>query len=321
MCALLNAGLGHEAAAWRDWLLRALGAEPGKLRIVYRVDGSSELDEHVVDWLEGYGGARPVRIGNAAVWQRQLDVYGEVIDAMSVATRGGIASHEHARHVERELVDHIEASWRSPGQGLWERRGELQHHVYSKVMAWVGIDRHLRGADAGKLSGAARTRLQALRAQMHREICDRGYSVSQGTFVQHYGSDELDASLLLLPALGFLPATDPRMERTIDAIESRLSIDGLVMRYATPPGVQPEGAFLACTLWLADCRIMQGRPAEARAALERVLALSNDLGLLSEEYDPRHKRLAGNFPQALTHLAVINTALGLCGPVLQRAGG
>jgi GH15 family glucan-1,4-alpha-glucosidase len=311
--------LHDEATAWRDWLLGALGGDPEKLRIAYRVDGACDLDESDIEWLSGYGGARPVRSGNAAWRQHQLDVFGEVIDSLSIAVRGGIPASKHAAHVEGRLVEHLEAVWQLPGQGLWESRGEPRHYVYSKVMAWVGIDRYLRRAEAGRPTADTALRLRELRARMHAQICDEGYDTTLGTFVQRYGSRELDASLLLLPALGFLPATDPRMARTIAAIERELVVDGLVMRTATPDGTRPEGAFLACTCWLADCLGMQGRHAEARAALERVLSVRNDLGLLSEEYDLEHRCLSGNFPQALTHLALINTALSLCGPVLQRA--
>ena len=319
MGALLNAGLHQEATAWRSWLLRALGGDPAKLRIAYRVDGACDLDEREIDWLPGYRGSRPVRSGNAAWRQHQLDVFGEVIDCLSLAVRGGLPASEQASHVKHALLEQLEAVWQRPGQGLWESRGEPKHYVYSKVMAWVGIDRCLRRSHCSPLSVESESRLRELGDRMRAEICDRGYHSGRGTFVQHYDGDELDASLLLLPALGFLPATDDRMARTIAAIQRELVVDGLVMRTATPEGSQPEGAFLACTCWLADCLAMQGRHAEARATFERVLATRNDLGLLSEEFDLERRCLAGNFPQALTHLALVNTALSLCGPVLQRA--
>ncbi|MEO8937726.1 MAG: glycoside hydrolase family 15 protein [Burkholderiaceae bacterium] len=321
MGALLNAGLQAEATAWRDWLLRAVGAQPEELRIAYRIDGATDLDERVLEWLPGYEHAAPVRVGNAAWKQHQLDVFGEVIDAMSVARRGGIPDCAQGLHVEEMLVRHLASIWETPDQGIWEDRGDAKHYVYSKVMAWVGVDRYLKGAASKRIGSKQRRTLERLRTRIHAEICARGYHSGRGTFVQHYDSDDLDASLLLLPALGFLPADDPRIERTIDAIEIELSIGGFVMRTATSDGTQPEGAFLPCTCWLADCRAMQGRHEEARIALERVLSVSNDLGLLSEEYDVDGGRLVGNFPQALTHLAVLNTTLGLCGPVLQRGGG
>ena len=319
--ALLNAGLEPEAVAWRDWLLRVLGAEPAKLRIAYRVDGATDLDERVLDWLPGYGDAQPVRVGNAAWNQHQVDVFGELLDAMNLLKKAGIPSSVHAGHVEAALLEHLETVWDTPGQGLWESRGEPKHYVYSRVMAWVGIDCYLNGEQAIPIKPAARRRLEALRAKIHADVCANGYHSKRRIFVQHYGGAQIDASLLLLPLVGFLPATDPRIERTIDAIERELMVDGFVMRKPTKPGKTPEGAFLACTCWFADCRSMQGRGDEARVAFERVLSVANDLGLLSEEYDTAGRHLSGNFPQALTHLSIVNTALGLCGPVLQRGGG
>ena len=321
VAALLNAGLETEAIKWRDWLLQVLGPEPEKLRIAYRVDGTTHLDESTIDWLPGYGGARPVRTGNAAWNQHQVDVYGELLDALNLIKKAGIPGSSRSEFVEDRLVEHLVATWDNPGQGLWESRDAPKHYVYSKVMAWVGIDCYLKGTRIQPIRPAARRRLEAVRAAIHADVCANGYHAKRRTFVQHYGSGQLDASLLLLPLVGFLPADDPRIERTIDAIERELMVDGFVMRLKTKPGKPSEGAFLACTCWLADCRSMQGRRAEALALFERVSSIANDVGLLSEEYDPIGRRLAGNFPQALTHLAVINTALGLSGSVLQRGGG
>jgi GH15 family glucan-1,4-alpha-glucosidase len=309
--ALLDAGYHEEATAWRDWILRAVAAEPAKLQIMYRVDGARGLGERTIDWLPGYRWSSPVRVGNAAVDQIQVDVYGELLNAMELATRSGIPQSEHGRHIERGIVEHLEQIWNQPGQGLWESRGVPRHYTYSRVMAWVGVDRFLKSAEKhGHADGTMLVRLRQLWTRIHDEVCQEGYDPGLGHFVQHYGGRDLDASLLLLPLVGFLPADDPRMARTIAAVERDLMFDGLVMRQASGAG-QTEGAFLACTCWLADCRQLQGRAAEAEEALARVLAVANDLGLLSEEYDSRAGRLSGNFPQALTHLAVINTALRL----------
>jgi GH15 family glucan-1,4-alpha-glucosidase len=317
--ALLNAGYHGEAQHWRDWMLRAVGGTPSELQIMYRVDGSRHVNEWSLDWLPGYRWARPVRIGNAAAAQRQIDVLGEVLDAFDMAARAGLAASAQERHVARAIAQRIEAIWQDPGQGVWESRAEARQYTYSKVMAWVGVDRCLRHP---ALQGETdrRRRLVALRARIHDEVCAEAYHRGLGHFVQHYGGQKLDASLLLLPLVGFLPVDDPRIAGTIAAVERELMQDGLVRR-TRAQGENPEGAFLACTCWLADCRSLQGRASAAREALERVLSVRNDLGLLSEEYDLRGRHLAGNFPQALSHLAVVNTALGLSGPVLQRGGG
>jgi GH15 family glucan-1,4-alpha-glucosidase len=318
--ALLNAGYHEEATAWRNWILRTVAAEPAKLNIMYRVDGGRSLGERTLDWLPGYRWATPVRVGNAAAEQHQGDVYGELIDTMELATRAGIHQSDHGRHTEREIIKYIEKTWDKPGQGMWESRGEPRHYTYPRVMAWVAVDRFLRSAARyGHAEPDMLTRLQKLCLHIHAEVCREGYDASLGTFVQHYGSQELDASLLMLPLVRFLPADDPRMARTITAIERVLMQDGLVMRMTTR-GSNSEGAFLACTCWLADCRRLQGRTDAAREALERVLSVRNDLGLLSEEYNIRGRHLSGNFPQALSHLAVVNTALALSGPILQRGG-
>jgi GH15 family glucan-1,4-alpha-glucosidase len=320
VAALVNAGYHQEATEWRDWILRAVAADPSSLRIMYRVDGRQCGSERTIDWLQGYRWAVPVRIGNAAVTQRQVDVYGELIDAMEFATRAGIPQSDHGRHVEREIVTHLEAVWDMAGQGLWESRGVARHYTYSRVMAWVGVDRFLRSAERhGHADLETLKRLRELRCEIHAEICREGYDPGLGTFVQHYGSQELDACLLLLPIVGFLPADDPRMARTISAIENDLVRDGFVFRTVSELNAG-QGAFLACTCWLADCRRMQGRAGAAREALERVLSVGNDLGLLSEAYDLKGKHLSGNFPQALTHLAILNTALSL-GEDVQHRGG
>ena len=320
VAALVNAGYHQEATEWRDWILRAVAAQPSSLRIMYRVDGRQCASERTIDWLQGYRWAVPVRIGNAAATQRQVDVYGEVIDAMEFATRAGIPQTDHGRHVEYEIVTYLESVWDTAGQGLWESRKEARHYTYSRVMAWVGVDRFLRSAERyGHASPETVARLSLLRCEIHAEICREGYDPGLGTFVQHYGSQELDASLLLLPIMGFLPADDPRMARTISAIENDLVRNGLVFRTLSELNAG-QGAFLACTCWLADCRRLQGRAGEAREALERVLSVGNDLGLFSEEYNLKGNHLSGNFPQALTNLAIINTALSL-GEDVQHRGG
>jgi GH15 family glucan-1,4-alpha-glucosidase len=321
LTALLNAGYREEAAAWRDWILRALGAEPGKMQVVYRVDGSRDVFERSIGWLPGYQLSAPVRVGNAAACQHQVDIYGEVIDAMELATRAGIAQTPHGMHAERGIVEHLEQIWNTAGQDLWESRAPPQHYTYSRVMAWVGVDRFLRSATRhGHGDASLLERLRGLRARIHDEVCREGYDVRRCRFVQHYGGRELDASLLLLPLVGFLPVGDPRMAGTIRAIEQELLQDGLVIRQ--PAGAQSEqSAFLACSCWLADCQRLQGRIAEARETLERVLAVRNDVGLLAEEYRTGARALCGNFPQAFSHLALINAALAFGGPMLQRGGG
>ena len=288
---------------------------------MYRVDGSRHVNEWSVDWLSGYRWARPVRVGNAAAAQRQIDVLGEVIDTMDLSTRAGLEPSRQLQHVARAIAERIEAIWQEPGQGVWESRGESRQYTYSKVMAWAGVDRFIRNkAMHGAADPDVLRRLEALRSRIHQEVCAEGYHTGLGTFVQHYGGETLDGSLLLMPLVGFLPADDPRMAATIAAIERDLVHDGLVWRKSAAGG-EPEGAFLACSCWLADCRSQQGRDAAAREAFERLLAVRNDVGLLSEEYNLRGRHLAGNYPQALSHLALVTTALGLSGPILQRGGG
>lgn len=322
LTALLNGGFHGEAKAWLDWLLRAVAGAPDKMRIMYRVDGGRQIDERTVDSLPGWNGARPVRVGNAAAGQRQLDVYGEVLDSACLADRAGIERTAKGAAIGARLVAHVEKIWREPDQGMWESRAAPRQYVYSKVMAWVAVDRFLRLDDRhGGCLPERRAELERLRTAIHDDVCTNGYDSKRGSFMQHYGSRHLDASTLLLPLVGFLPATDDRIAGTIAAIEDRLMEGGFVRRQEAPWIGREEGVFLPCTCWLADCLGMQGRLPEARVLFERVLSVSNDLGLLSEEFHVPSSRLMGNFPQALTHVAVVSTGLGLCGPLLQRGGG
>lgn len=321
MVALLNAGYREEAGAWRDWLLRTIATSPERSRIMYRVDGGRHLPEWEIDWLQGHRYAKPVRIGNAAGGQHQLDVLGEVIDCLDVARRGGLdpASHEDA--IETRIVEHLHEVWRLPGAGIWESRARPRHYTYSRVMVWVALDRFVNSHAADSARSPLVERLASLREHIHEEVMREGWNEGLGTFTQYYGGEELDASLLLMPLVGFLPADHPRMASTIERIRRELSENGLIRRLRRDPCGPNEGTFLACSCWMADCLQLQGRTDEAREQFERVLATANDVGLLSEQYNAQRRELAGNFPQALTHLAVINTALGLSGPTLQRGGG
>jgi GH15 family glucan-1,4-alpha-glucosidase len=320
--ALLNAGFHQEAKDWRDWLLRAIAGSPERMRIMYRVDGSRHLSEWTVDTLPGYRYASPVRVGNAASTQHQIDVFGEVLDCLSLARKGGLPVSAQEKAAQAKIVEHLESVWDTAGSGIWESRAQLRRYTYSNAMAWVGVDRVLSflKSDDGRADADSETvdRLTTLRQTIHDEVCREGWNEGLGTFTQHYGGQEIDASLLLLPIVGFLPADDPRMAATIETIRRELTEGGLVRRMKAKPGKTEEGAFLACSCWMADCLSLQGRHEEARAQFERVLAVANDLGLLSEEFNVPAQHLAGNFPQALTHLAVVNTALNLSGPVLQR---
>ena len=313
--ALMNLGYYDEARAWRDWLLRAVAGSPAQVQILYSITGEKRLPERELPWLAGYEGSRPVRIGNAAVGQRQLDVYGEVIHAMFEARLGGMPPVQHGADVLRVVLDYVETIWREPDEGIWEVRGGRQHFTHSKVMAWVAFDRAARIAEmAGDAS--ASTRWRRVADEIRGEVCRSGFDIELGSFVQFYGSRRLDASLLQIPLVGFLPASDPRVRGTLAAIERRLLRDGgLVMRYDTEDGVDGlppgEGAFLACSFWLADNYILQRRFGDARVLFERLLASRNDLGLLAEEYDPRAGRMLGNFPQAFSHVGLINTAIKL----------
>jgi GH15 family glucan-1,4-alpha-glucosidase len=327
LLALMNAGYYDEARAWRDWLLRAAAGAPSQVQIMYGLAGERQLPELELPWLPGYDSSPPVRIGNAAHGQLQLDVFGEVMDALHQARNGGLQPREADWAFQRALLEHLETIWDRPDQGMWEMRGPAKHFTYSKVMAWVALDRGIRNAEALALDGPM-DRWRALRGSIHTEVCTRGFDAARGTFVQAYGSNEVDASLLLLPTTGFLPASDPRILGTIAAVERELLRDGIVMRYdthATDDGLPPgEGAFLACTFWLADAYALTGRMQDARSLFERLLRLRTDLGLLSEEYDVSGRRLVGNFPQAFSHIALVTTAHNLtraAKPAHQRAAG
>ena len=316
--ALMLAGHDAEARAWRDWLLRAVAGDPADLQIMYGPAGERRLTELTLDWLPGYQGAAPVRVGNAASGQLQLDVYGEVMDAMHQGRRAGIDHDLASWDLQRALLDFVESGWRQPDDGIWEVRGPRRHFTHSKVMAWVALDRAVKAVEQFGLPGPV-DRWKRARTEIHNEVCRKGYDPRRGTFTQSYGSRELDASLLLIPLVGFLPASDERVRGTIAAIQRELVTDGFVRRYSTSEGGEVdglpagEGAFLACTFWLADNLALAGRRDEAQAAFERLLALRNDVGLLAEEYDPAAKRLVGNFPQAFSHVGLINTAHNLTG--------
>ncbi len=313
LTALLDAGHTDEALAWRDWLLRAVAGDPADLQIMYGLAGERDLGERELGWLPGYEGSAPVRAGNAAAGQFQLDVYGEVVDALHQGALSGLALDDDAWELQRVLLDHLEGAWREPDEGIWEVRGPRQHFTHSKVMAWVAADRAISTAQQYGLDGPV-DRWRALREEIHRDVLEHGVD-ADGRLVQSYGSRELDASLLLVPLVGFLPVTDPRVARTVAAIEQELVIDDLVLRYrpeSTVDGLPGgEGTFLLCTFWLADVQALQGRHQEARARFERLLGLRNDVGLLAEQYDPSSGRLLGNFPQAFSHTAIINTAITL----------
>lgn len=314
---LLANGYVDEAADWRQWLVRAIAGDPADLQIMYGVSGERRLTEFVVDWLPGYERSHPVRVGNAAAGQFQLDVYGEVMDALHVARVCGLAGADGAWAVQRAVMEFLSANWHRPDNGLWEVRGPQRHFTHSKVMAWVAADRAVKSVRAFGLAGDAE-RWARLRDEIHRDVCANGYSSEVGGFVQYYGSTELDASMLLIPQVGFLPADDPRMISTIEAIQKNLMSGGFVQRYQTDgasvdglPG--PEGVFLACTFWLADALHVLGRTEEASEMFERLLALRNDVGLLSEEYDPVLARALGNTPQAFSHVPLVHTARTLSG--------
>jgi GH15 family glucan-1,4-alpha-glucosidase len=315
LLALLHAEHTDEARDWRAWLLRAVAGSAEDIQIMYGVAGERRLTEFEVPWLPGYEGSAPVRVGNAASEQLQLDVFGEVMDALYQARKHGLAKEKPAWHLQKNLMRRLEHLWQEPDDGLWEIRGERRHFVHSKVMAWVAFDRAVRAVEEHDLDGPA-DKWRELRERVHAEVCERGFDDELDSFVQSYGSKELDASLLLLPLVGFLPADDPRVAGTIAAVERELLQDGLVLRYRThesgvdglPPG---EGVFLPCSFWLVDCYELVGRHDDAHALFERLICLANDVGLLAEEYDPEAKRLLGNFPQAFTHLALVNSALNI----------
>ena len=326
--AFLVGGYTEEAVAWRNWLLRTVAGDPADIQIMYGAAGERRLTEHVLPWLPGYEGSAPVRIGNAASRQLQLDVYGEIMDAMHLALDSGVEPDSAAWALERTLIEHLEQIWSEPDEGIWEVRGPRRHFTHSKVMAWVAFDRAIKIAERFG-EKAPLDRWREARARIHDQVCRQGFNTSRGVFTQYYGSTDLDASLLMLPLVGFLPADDPRMRATVAAIERDLLRDGLLLRYPAqektrevdglPPG---EGAFLACTFWLVDAYVLTGRFDDARRLFERLLTLRNDVGLLAEEYDTATKRLAGNFPQAFSHIALVNSAHNLAGalkPAHQRS--
>ncbi len=326
--ALLSAGYQDEAEAWRDWLLRAVAGNPADLQIMYGLAGERRLPEYELPWLSGFAGSAPVRIGNDAVKQLQLDVYGEVLDSLYLARRSGLPSKPHMWAMQRALLDFLRRSWRRPDEGLWEVRGGRRHFVHSKVMVWVAADRAVRTLEADPSLRGDPEGWQALREEVHREVCEKGYDPERNTFTQSYGSRELDAALLLIPRVGFLPPDDPRVTGTVDAVRAELGEGGgLLRRYSSDtssvdglPG--GEGAFLVCSFWLADALHLTGRTEEARELFDRLVGLANDVGLLAEEYrvdgDPAVGRHLGNFPQAFSHIGLVNTALALYGD--DRAG-
>lgn len=325
LLALMNAGYYDEAQAWRDWLLRAAAGSPWQLQIMYGIAGERRLTEYDATWLPGYEDSHPVRLGNAAHDQLQLDVFGEVLDTLHHARRGGLETRSPDWAFQRAILEHLERIWDQADQGMWEMRSPPRHFTFSKIMTWVAFDRGIRAIEDGGLDGPLE-RWRDIRQRIHDEVCEAGFDREIGSFVQSYGSKDLDASLLLLPTTGFLPPNDPRVCSTINAIERDLFVDGFVMRYDTrtsedglPPG---EGAFLACSFWLVDALLLIGRADDARRLFERLLGLRNDLGLLAEEYDTGAKRLVGNFPQAFSHIALVNSAHNLAHaskPAEQRA--
>jgi GH15 family glucan-1,4-alpha-glucosidase len=318
LVAMLRGGYAEEAETWRDWLLRAIAGSPGDVQIMYGLAGERRLDERELEWLPGYEGSAPVRIGNAASTQPQLDVYGEVVDAMLAARRGGAAAIDEAWDLLRVTLDWLEDGWRRPDAGIWEVRGPERHFTHSKVMAWVAFDRAIQAVESFGREGPI-ARWSSIRDELRAEVLARAWNDEQQAFVQSYGSDELDASVLLMPLVGFLEAGDDRMLSTVAAIERTLLRDGLVLRYlprddGAVDGLSgDEGVFLACSFWLASVFALQGRVEDAERLYERLLALRSDVGLLAEEYDPVAGRQLGNFPQAFTHLELINTAFVLDG--------
>ena len=327
LLAFLEAGFIEEAKAWRDWLMRAVAGNPKHMQIMYGVGGERRLTEFILPELPGYEGSQPVRIGNAASEQLQLDVYGEVMDSLFLARTKGLAASDEGWDLQKALVTHLETIWSNPDDGIWEVRGARRHFVFSKVMAWVAFDRAVRTVEVFGENGPVE-RWRKIRADIHGEVCKLGYSNQMQSFVQSYGSTELDASVLMMAMVGFLPPQDQRIKNTIKAIEDHLLVDGLVARYNPASSVDgvagSEGTFLACSFWLVDNYVLQGRFDEAHVLFERLLTLRNDVGLLSEEYDPKERRQLGNFPQAFSHLSLVNTAHNLAShnegkPVRQRS--
>jgi GH15 family glucan-1,4-alpha-glucosidase len=317
--ALLVGGYKEEARAWREWLVRAVAGRPEELQTMYGVAGERRLPETELPWLSGYLGSKPVRTGNAAALQHQLDVYGEVMDALHLARRHGLEQGENTWRIQRALMDFLERDWTRPDDGIWEVRGPPQQFTHSKVMSWVAVDRSIKAVEQFGAKGPV-DRWKKLRSEIHHDVCVRGFDPAQNSFVQSYGSKHLDASLLSLPLVGFLPATDPRVVGTMEAVRKRLSVDGFILRYATESGIDGleahEGPFLICTFWMVDNLVLSGRREEALELFERLLATRNDVGLLSEQYDPGSGRFLGNFPQAFSHVALVNSARNL-----SRSGG
>jgi GH15 family glucan-1,4-alpha-glucosidase len=312
--ALVRGGYLDEAKAWRKWLVRAVAGTPSQLNILYGLSGERRLTELEIPWLPGYEGSRPVRTGNAAYQQFQLDVFGEVMAALELAGQAGLEPEPNAWNLQRAMVEHLESQWQQPDEGIWEVRGPPRHFTHSKVMAWVAMDRAVRAVQVGRYPGPLE-RWRSIRDAIHDQVCRQGYDSQRNTFVQYYGGQAVDASLLLIPLVGFLPPDDPRVAGTVEAVQHELMADGFVKRYPESPEVDGlphgEGAFLACSFWLVDCLVLLGRRAEAQRLFERLLALRNDVGLLSEEYDAQSGRLVGNFPQAFSHVGVINAACRL----------
>jgi len=329
LLALMDSGYLDEARAWRDWLLRAVAGNPEQAHILYGIGGERLLPEIELDWLPGYEGSKPVRVGNAAVSQFQLDVYGELFDALYQARQRGMLPDRDGWRVALAIMTHLETAWREPDEGIWEVRGGRKHFVHSKVMAWVAFDRAIRSHEEEDAPDAPIERWTRIRDEIHAEVLEKGFDRDLNSFVQYYGSRQLDASLLLISHMGFLPQDDPRVVGTVEAVGRTLMREGFVLRYDTRgqstdglPG--NEGAFLPCTFWYADNLIGLGRCEEARAIIERLIGICNDLGLVAEEYDVRAKRLVGNFPQAFTHVALVNTILNYSrsqGPAQERGEG
>lgn len=314
--AFMQAGHWEEATAWAAWLQRSAAGRPDQIQIMYGIAGERRLEEWQIETLEGYQGAKPVRIGNAASEQLQLDVYGEVCSALSQARRGDLLIDEQAWPLQRAMLNHLQTIWQQPDNGMWETRGGRQHFTFSKIMAWVAFARSIEDAERKGLD-APLDEWRAVRDEIHRTVCQDGFDAELNSFVQVFGKKTLDATLLLIPVVGFLPSSDPRVAGTVAAIEQGLVQDGFVLRYRTEAHddglTGGEGAFIACSFWLASALHLQGRVDEARALFERLVSLCNDLGLLAEEYDPKLKRFTGNFPQAFSHIALVTTAMTLGG--------
>ncbi|MBO2449958.1 glycoside hydrolase family 15 protein [Actinomadura barringtoniae] len=324
--ALLRSGCTDEAASWRKWLLRAVAGSPEDVQIMYGVAGERRLTEWEVDWLPGYEDSSPVRVGNAAAGQLQLDVPGEVMNSLYLARKAGLPREEHMWSMQQALVKYVEEHWADPDEGLWEIRGERRHFVHSKMMCWAAMDRAIRMSEEFGYPGPV-SHWRGIRDEIHAQVCEKGYDPVRGTFTQSYGSTEVDAALLMMTTIGFLPPDDPRVIGTIEAVQRELAGDGFVRRYPTHEGeasdglVGEEGAFLACSFWLAENLCLIGREEEGHALFERLLSLRNDVGLLAEEYDPRAGRLVGNFPQAFSHVPLVHTAYELDGHRLDLNGG